>query len=176
MKLLAAIYDSPIMLLEKATRDGEALIQALSMCDESAVRDSLFNFAVSSYHLRDWVNEFQPGLKDKISALLNKSNSLRACRDLCNASKHVALDMRNLAYRKHPPIVYDVRRSATGATSMPNTTEVLAHATVQGVPQASQLPWRLKIQMNDGHSIRGEDLVSEVLDVWRQFFADNHIQ
>ncbi|WP_187613624.1 hypothetical protein [Paraburkholderia sp. 31.1] len=50
MKLLDAIYDSPVKLLQKATRDGEALIRALSVCDESAVRDSLFNFAISAYH------------------------------------------------------------------------------------------------------------------------------
>jgi hypothetical protein len=51
MKLLNAIYVSPVELLDKARRDGQALTQALSICDESAVRDSLFNFAISAYHL-----------------------------------------------------------------------------------------------------------------------------
>ena len=178
MKILTAIYDSPVKLLQKATRDGEALVLALSTCDESAVRDSLFNFAVSAYHLWDWVKAFRPDLKDKVSALLDSSSSLRACRDLCNASKHVALELTSAAYRNHPPVVVDVRVSATSATSMRNTTEESAsvpHTAIEGVLPAPRPPWRLKIQMNDGHTIRAEALVSGVLGVWAQFFADNCI-
>jgi hypothetical protein len=80
MKLLHAIYGSPGELLGKARRDGQALTQALSICDESAVRDSLFNFAISAYHLCDWIKAFRPELKGTVTDLLNGSNFLRACR------------------------------------------------------------------------------------------------
>ncbi|MBB5459013.1 hypothetical protein [Paraburkholderia sp. Cpub6] len=157
MKLLGAIYDSPVKLLEKAERDGAALTQALSNCDESAVHDSLFNFAITAYHLVDWVKTLRPEVDiSKVSDLLEGSECLRACRDLCNASKHIDLT-------KYPPTAQDVRFSATAATSISNTS-------------ASQPPWRLKIQMKDGHTIRADDLVSDVIDAWKTFFADNHIQ
>jgi hypothetical protein len=176
MKLLDVIYGSPVELLHKARRDGEALTQALSICNESAVRDSLFNFAISAYHLLDWVKAFRPELDQAVTALLKDSDSLRACRDLCNASKHVILTLDSGPYRAHPPIVSAVNMSATASTSPPNMKEALRQAAIQGIPPIAQPPWRLKIQMKDGPKIAAEDLVSEVIGVWERFFADNHIQ
>ncbi|SAK77614.1 hypothetical protein AWB81_03747 [Caballeronia arationis] len=176
MKLLSAIYGSPVELLDKARRDGEALTQALSICDQSAVRDSLFNFAISAYHLLDWVKAFRPELKGTVTALLNGSDSLGACRDLCNASKHLILTLERGPYREHPPIVANVNISPTAQTSRLHIAEVSEQAGEQGIAPTSQPPWRLKIQMKDGSKIAAEDLVSEVIGVWERFFADNHIQ
>jgi hypothetical protein len=173
MKLLGAIYVSPVQLLDKARRDGQTLTQALSICDESAVRDSLFNFAISAYHLCDWVKAFRPKLKGKVTALLDGSNSLRACRDLCNASKHIILTLDRGAYLTHPPLVDAVSISATAGTSLPDRKEVSGQAPNQGIVLT---PWRLKIQMKDGPRIAAEDLVSEAVSVWETFFTDNHIQ
>lgn len=175
-KLLHAIYVSPVELLDKARRDGQVLTQALSICDESAVRDSLFNFAISTYHLCDWIKAFRPELKGTVTALLNNSDFLGACRDLCNASKHVILTLDHGSYLKHPPVVDAVSISATARTSLPNMKGVPAQAANQGIALTSQPPWRLKIQMKNGQRIAAEDLVSEAIGVWETFFADNHIQ
>jgi hypothetical protein len=175
MRLLVAIYGSPVELLHKASRDGQVLTQALSICDESAVRDSLFNFAISGYHLVDWVKAFRPDLKETVTVLLNDSDSIRTCRDLCNASKHVILTLNRGAYQAHPPVVDAVNISATAATSLPNMKEVSTQASIQGIAPTPQPPWRLKIQMKGGRKITAEELVSNVIGDWERFFADNHI-
>jgi hypothetical protein len=178
MTLLHAIYDSPVDLLDKARRDGQALTQALSNCDKSAVQDSLFNFAISTYHLWDWIKAFNPELKDAVNALLDDSASLQACRDLCNASKHINL-ISNRSHKKqnrqYPLVVEDVDYSATARTSLPNMKGVPTKAANQDIDPA-QPSWRLKIQMRTGQRFPAEDLVSDALSVWEKFFAEKHIQ
>lgn len=176
MKLLHAIYTSPVELFDKTRRDGRVLTEALSVCDESVVRDSLFNFAIGAYHLRDWIKAYHPKLKTKVTVLLDSSDSLGACRDLCNASKHVILTLDCSSYRNHPPIVDDVAISATARASLPELRDVLGQADNQGTSHASQPPWRLKIQMKNGRRIVAEVLVTEAIDAWEKFFADNHLQ
>lgn len=176
MKLLHAIYASPVDLLDKARRDGRALTQALSICDESAVRDSLFNFAISAYHLWDWIKAYRPELEGTVTALLHSSDSLGACRDLCNASKHVILTLDSGPYKKHPPVVDAISISATARTSLPDVKDVLRQAGSKGTAPTSQPSWRLKIQMKNGCRIAAEDIVSEAIGVWEKFFADNLIQ
>ncbi|UUZ73533.1 hypothetical protein LP415_10390 [Polaromonas sp. P1(28)-8] len=175
MKLLHAIYASPVELLDKARRDGRALTEALSVCDESAVRDSLFDFVISAYHLWDWIKAYRPDLEGTVTALLNSSDSLGACRDLCNASKHVILTLDHGSYKKYPPVVDTVSISAPTTTSLPDMKDVLGQADNQGATPTSQTSWRLKIQMKNGRRIAAEDLVSEAISVWARFFADNHI-
>lgn len=169
MKLLGAIYVSPGYLLDKASRDGQTLIQALSECDETEVRDALFNFAISAYHVWDWVKAFRPELKSTVTALLDQSDSLKACRDLCNASKHVTLDLK----RRHP-VVHDVRTSSAAATSPPNLG-LSARATEQSAMPKLPPPWRLKFEVS-GRTMAAEELVSEAIGVWETFFAEHHIQ
>ncbi|MGH9932141.1 MAG: hypothetical protein ACREA9_23310, partial [Pyrinomonadaceae bacterium] len=176
MKLLHAIYASPVELLDKARCDGRALTEALSVCDKPAVRDSLFNFAISAYHLCDWIKAYRPELAGTVTTLLGSSVSLGACRDLCNASKHVVLTFDSGPYLKHPSIVDAVTISATAKASLPEMKDVLGQAGNQGTGAASRPSWRLKIQMKNGHRIATEELVAEVIDVWEKFFADNHIQ
>ncbi|WP_128595348.1 hypothetical protein [Paraburkholderia kirstenboschensis] len=161
-QFLSAIYHSPVSLLAKVIRDGDALILALRDCNESAVHDSLFNFSVSAFHLVDWVKKLRPDLEQKVNDLLNGSEPLRACRDLANASKHVILKLDEGPYKQYPPVLQDaVKRSAPAATSTPNT------------PALPPQPWRLKVQMQD-RTIRVEEIVEEVIDQWQRF-TDNAI-
>lgn len=176
MKLLHVIYASPVELLDKARRDGRALTEALSVCDESAVRDSLFDFAISAYHLWDWIKAYRPELEGAVTALLDTSDSLGACRDLCNASKHVILTLDRGAYLKHPPVVDAVTISASTRASPLEAKNLLGQVGNQSTASASRSPWRLKIQMKNGRRIAAEDLVAEAIGVWEKFFADNHIQ
>jgi hypothetical protein len=160
--LLSAIFDNPAKLLGKVEREGVALTEALSDCNESAVHDLLFNFSIGAYHLIDWVKAFRPdldqGQASKVYALLNGSEALGACRDLANASKHIVLDR----YKEgHGPKIQEIRRSATAATSTPNTLPL-------------QPQWRLKIKL-PSRTIAVEDWVQEVIEEWRKFFDDNRI-
>ena len=153
--LLDAIYSSPAQLLEKAEKDGAALVSALRRYDEAAVRDALFNFAVTAYHICDWVKAYRPDLA--ATNPLDLHESLRACRDLANASKHVVLTQTQGPYLRHPPIVQEVAMSAP---------PFVADRAVS---------WRLKIQL-PGRRIPTEELVREALEAWKQYFTDHSIK
>lgn len=176
MKLLHAIYASPVELLDKARRDGHDLTQALRICDESAVRNSLFDFAISTYHVWDWVKAYRPDLEQSVTKLLNSADALGACRDLCNASKHVILTLDRGPYLKHPPVVDSVGISAIATGTLTDVKDAFPQPGNQGGATPTQPPWRLKVQMKNGRRITAEDLVSEAIDVWEKFFADNQIQ
>jgi len=160
---LSAVFDSPAKLFDKVVRDGDALKEALSDCNESAVHDLLFNFSIGAYHLIDWVRAFRPeldqGPASKVYALLQGSEPLGACRDIANASKHILLDR----YKKGngPTIQAALRRSATAVTSAPNKLPL-------------QPRWRLKIEL-PSRTIAAEDWVQEVIEEWQRFFDDNRI-
>jgi len=105
MRLMNNIFSSPIDLLKKVEKDKAKLESALFFWNEDEVRESLFDFAVGSYHLIDWVKVYKPELQSKVYDLLNNNKYIAACRDLCNASKHVELEISEGAYKKHPPVV-----------------------------------------------------------------------
>lgn len=178
MKPLAKLFSSPVQLLDKARRDGESLMKVLADCDEVSVRDYIFNFSVSAYHICDWVKKFKPELGGAVNDLLNNSYAIGACRDLCNASKHVGLDLDTPSYQKYPPKVQDVDISARAAVAIPDLMEGLCPAKPQ--EQAALVPpnrkWRLKVQLKNGRRMSGEELVSETLAEWDDFFQKHDIR
>jgi hypothetical protein len=170
MKLLNALYSSPAQLLEKAKRDGTALVQALTTCEEQEVRDALFNFAVSAYHIWDWIKAYEPHLKQEVTLLLDESEAIAACRDLSNASKHVTLTLDRGAYLKHPPVVEDVSMSATARGTLSEIKDFLGAVDGRGNTPIDSPPWRLKIQLVSGRRIPAEQLVTEAIEAWEKFF------
>ena len=58
MKLLDKLYAGPRDLLDKAKRDGDTVIDALAARDEVRLRDTLFNFSVTSFHICDWIKVY----------------------------------------------------------------------------------------------------------------------
>ena len=175
MRLLQPIYSSPTQLLEKARRDGDRLVTALFANDEQDVRDALFDFAVSAFHVWDWVKVYRPDLVMPVTSLLNTSEPIKACRDLCNASKHVDLDLN----RKHPLVVEAPRYSATSSGTPSEPKDFMRES---GSGESAPLPaappaWRLKVTFKSGRpDIRAEDLVPEVLREWDKFFAEHAIK
>ncbi len=133
--------------------------RSLGKFDEKAIREALFNFVVGCYHLVDWVKVYHPKLKPKVFSLLNQNKYLRACRDLCNASKHVNLDITRGSYEKYPPVLSDVEHSATGQTSP------------SGIAK-----FRVKLQFADGDRIPIEEFITKVMEEWKKFFNDKGIK
>lgn len=152
------IFSSPLELLNKVEKDKTNLETALLRWDETGIQESLFNFSVGSYHLVDWVKTYYPNLESKVYNLLNNDKYLGACRDLCNASKHVELDVTKGGYSKYPPVVSDIDQSPTGST-------------VVSFPG-----YRLKIQFNDGDRVAAEEVIQKAFDAWKKFFTDNGIK
>jgi hypothetical protein len=165
VKLLHAIYSSPTQLLDKSESDGVALLKAVNLQDKEQARAALFNFAVTTYHVWDWVRAHRPDLDRPATNPLKLHVSIAACRDLANASKHSILTVTKGAYKKHPPIVQSVVVSAIppGAGG-PSGSHV--HAS----------PWRFKIQLATGRRFPVEDLVREALTAWKGYFGQHSIK
>jgi len=175
MKLLHAIYSGPTQLLEKATRDGASLVRVLRECEEREVRDSLFNFAISAYHIWDWVKAYRPELEETVTSLLSTSEAIAACRDLSNASKHVTLTLDRGPYLKHPPVIEEVSISAIGRATISEVNDFVGQLDGEVKAPIDLPPWRLKIQLVSGRRIPAEALVVEVIDIWKQFFNEHGI-
>jgi hypothetical protein len=54
-------------------------------------RDALVHFFQDAYHLKDWIKNDPSLTKRDVEGLVNGSQSLRLCADLCNGTKHLSL-------------------------------------------------------------------------------------
>ena len=145
-----------------------ALVSALSTLDEAGVRSALFNFAVTTYHVWDWIKAYRPDLAAPATNALDFHESLRACRDLANASKHASLDLTRGPYLKHPPTIQEVVVSAP-------PVRIFVSPAGSGAAAASPHPWKLKVQL-PSRRVAAEDLVAEALDAWKQYFAQHSLK
>ncbi len=152
------MYSTPSELLGKARQDGAALVSALSAKDEASVRSALFNFAVTTYHVWDWIKVYRPDLNTPVTHALGLHESLRVCRDLANASQHITIDLERTDYVKHPP----------------TTTEVVVSVMPAHLSASAGPWWRLKIQL-PYRRVAAEDFVAEALDAWEQYFVKNSV-
>lgn len=168
MAILDTINKSPRQLLEKATREKALLFAALKKCDEQETADSLFNFTVTTYHVRDWLIRSHKALESEINAAVGGSEALRACRDLANASKHVELD--GPPYKTHPPIVSSANHSISSSTQWASLVKFLG--VILGTENRR---WRLKVTYDDGHRVRMEDIATEALEAWHDFFKRHNL-
>jgi hypothetical protein len=174
VKLLHAIYSSPTELLRKAEDDGVELVNAVQQQDKAKARAALFNFAVTTYHIWDWVKASRPDLVAKVKHPLSTYESLAACRDLANASKHAIITVTRGPYKKHPPIVQDVAVSAVASSPPGTSTEPVVAYTLVG-QQTATTRWRLKVQLASGRRLAIEDLASEALAAWKDYFGKHSI-
>jgi hypothetical protein len=158
MRLLENIFDSPAQLLQKVERDKDKLLTALEECDLQEIRFAVFDFSVGAYHIVDWIKSFHPELKSSAYSLLNSNRCVGACRDLCNASKHVKLAVEKPPYNKYLPVLADVEASA-----------------IPSVELALPSTFRLKLQFADGDRIPMEDVATEAYRAWYAFFAQHGI-
>ena len=145
---LVGFYGGSAGLLAKVRRDHDELIDALLRGDEQGARDALFNFAITAYHIKDWIVAQQPHLQDKVHKLIDGDEAIGACRDICNFSKHVIFNLKKGGYR--PPVLDDVAMSAVEAPA--------------------PVVWRLKIELNNGLDYRAEDWAAAVIETWEAFF------
>jgi len=159
MQLLQNIFSSPLDLLKKVENDKVTLEKCLVGFDEKAIREALFNFVVGCYHLVDWVKAYHPNFKTDVYDLLNKNKYIGACRDLCNASKHVMIDLNKEPNITYPPVLSDVAHSATGSITSSGISE-----------------FRVKLQFGDGDRIPLEELIVKVISAWEIFFNDKRLR
>lgn len=54
--------------------------------------DFVYAFCQSAYHLRDWLQKSEAASQADLDDLMRRTPALALCRDVCNGSKHLALD------------------------------------------------------------------------------------
>lgn len=76
----------PRDMLDKAKREHARLIQSLDI-------DNIFNFFVTVYHIKDYVEKSGSVLQADLDLFLS-DKSIKACRDLCDKGKHMRLTQK----------------------------------------------------------------------------------
>src|SRR4026208_505843 len=90
---------TPQDMLLKVRREKARLFDAALNRDMAAVVDHFFNFAVTAYHLKDWLQE-TPNAAYTSQDVLNyfeANDDLQICRDVALAIKHSKPTSRPLA-------------------------------------------------------------------------------
>jgi hypothetical protein len=141
---------TPSDLFAKLTRELSSLERALIDGSDTGVSDAIFNFSVTSYHLRDWVQAHEPRLESLLESLFTASPELQACRDIANSSKHLKIERY-----------------------IPTTDEVFVSASPP-LPEYGTRG-RIKIRMNDGQKFEVQDWAAASEDTWRTFLVQNKL-
>ena len=153
--------DKPRDVLAKTRREQARLCDALQTQDLTSIADSLFNFAVTAYHVKEWLKEsasasYSPS---QVDAYLQADKCLRLCREISSASKHRKLSAA-------PSDAKDVTFSATGtfvvASSDPNNVKL---------ELAASPSFTVKIIAFDGSRYEANDFAANVIRAWEEFFT-----
>jgi len=153
--------DKPRDILAKARREQARLSEALRTQDRTSIADTLFNFAVTAYHIKDWLKQsasasYSPG---QVEAYVEADKCLRLCREICNASKHQKLIPA-------PNDVRDITLSATG-------TFIIASTDPNDVKLESETSpsFSVKVVAFDGSRYEANEFATHVILAWEQFFT-----
>lgn len=155
--------DSPQDLLEKARREQNRLRQAIVTQNRTQIADAIFNFAVTAYHVKDWLKKSTSGSyrPEDVETYLRSVPVLRVCREICNASKHRGLN-------KPAKDAEAVTASAT--TVMSPTRLQIGEVNFE----ADQPPsFRVKVVTLDGSRFEVMDFSAQVITAWEQFFTSH---
>ncbi len=140
-------------LLEKVKRDRASLQRAINTQDQILISDSIFNFAITGYSIKDWLKE------DGVSGVEKHVNSepmLRLCADLCNGSKHKLLTGR----REKDDPVQSILNS--GMTFDMTTISWDSSAFWNG-------GYTVRIELDSGKRVEILDFANQVVDSWTSF-------
>jgi hypothetical protein len=157
--------DSQRDKLDKASRERTRLIEALRSQDRSRIADAIFNFAVSAFHVKDWLKECPSGsyAAADVEGYVFGDQQLRLCREICHASKHFSL--------RPPPVeVAEVTTSATSIISTYLPDREAVRLETQDTPH-----FRVKIVAFDGSRFEANEFASHVIGVWERFFAKHGV-
>lgn len=150
-------------MLAKAKRELDRLIHAYSSIEENRfVSDHGLNFAITAWHIADWVwKVYSPHNNKNLQALdlkklydlqkMIRSNSeaLAICYEIANGSKHMKLDKDS----GYTPSVADTNASISSSMS------------------TSDIFYVLKVELPNGERKRAEEIFKDAVAYWEEFFA-----
>jgi len=123
------------------------------LAGEEAI-DFLYAFFQSAYHMRDWLQNSGAASKASLDALMSANHSLQLCRDVCNGSKHFALDPKR-SKTDHIGLMREYVPPRVGQTT------------------GSSRPCLLVFEGRDGgiEFKRIDELMTDCLSAWQAFCA-----
>jgi len=155
--------DSPQDLLAKARREQTRLREAIDTQNRTQIADAVFNFAVTAYHVKDWLKKsvaesYRP--KD-VETYLHSVRVLRVCREICNASKHRGLD--------EPA----KDTEAVTASAAPVTSPMRLQIGEVSFEAEQPPSFRIKVVTLDGSRFEVMDFSAQVITAWERFFTSH---
>ena len=126
----------------------------LARLEAEVTADTYFNFAITAYHLCDWVEKDArlPKAARRDLKVLRRELAIQVCRDIANGSKHFGVDYPN-------PVVAD-------ATCTTGYGMGRFGAGAYGVGEVT-----IQVTLSDGSLRDGLDIAREAATLWRAFFA-----
>jgi hypothetical protein len=145
-------YENSSELLNKVERDESQLYDAVvSQCPDR-IADSIFNFAITAYHIKDWLKE--DGFTD-VESFINSEPMLRLCADLCNGSKHRILTKN----REKSDLVLSIKNSDLTA----DMTSIICDSTI---PLCGHT---VRILLSSGKEVEILHFAKSILEIWRSY-------
>ena len=133
-------------MLEKTRREHQRLTECFNI-------DNVFNFFVTAYHIRDYIQVKNAIAQVTLETFL-KDQDMQDCRDLCDKGKHLVLTQR-----------------------VNPTTHVwkgcMGGAPLGTLPLGSYGKWVLFC--GDGQEVAVESLARSVLVKWERFFEEHDL-
>jgi hypothetical protein len=138
-------------LFEKMVRDAGEM-------EKTVTGDRAFNFVVTAFHLKDWIEKdplIPQSARDDLGTL-SGNKYFQICRDLANASKHMVIT------RYHPSTAGTHTERGLGVGRLGKGP--------LGIGEES-----ISITHSDGTVISILELKSEVVSLWKEFFLKHGI-
>lgn len=151
-------FKTPKELLDKSLRELKRLDDAFAEQRETEIGDSIFNFFITTYHIKDWLIQSGKIDKTKVENYVKNSDWLSVCRDICNSGKHFTIE-------RYDPVAKDMYEPDlpsiifTGFNG--NTVEVKNN--------------RIEIRAHGNKTYELLELARKSFEEWENFFTENRI-
>lgn len=160
-------YKTAQDLFSKVYRDKDKLYESVSSQDHERIADAVFNFAVTAYHVKDWLKQeattlvpedVEDDVEDYVEDYVKNKKVLSICADLCNGSKHRVL--------KSP------RSTATGIRDSPLKVSMPSISASSSIPVTGFI---LVIEIAEGNEYDILTWADQVVLAWEDFFTRHPI-
>jgi hypothetical protein len=157
-------YKSARDLLGKVYRDKDKLYESVSSQDHERIADAVFNFAVTAYHVKDWLKQEATTTctSQAVEDYVSSHEFLSICADLCNGSKH-----RKFDDSKHSP-----RSTATGIGDSPLKVSMTSITCSSSIAVTGFTP---VIDTLEGNQYDILSWADQVVSTWKDFFTRHRI-
>lgn len=151
-------FSNPKELLDKSLRELTRLQEACAEYRETEIGDSIFNFFITTYHIKDWLIQSAKIDKTKVEDYVKNSEWLSVCRDICNSGKHFTIE-------RYDPIAKDISEP-----DLPSTVFTGFNGNQVEIKNK-----RIEIRVHGNKMYELLELALKSFQEWEKFFTENRI-